>query len=144
MATSFSNQPNLPRGLRDNNPGNIRPNPNYAWDGQVTTENNYVVFCDIEHGIRAMGKDLTNKIVKDGLNEIALYVPKYAPPSDNNATRAYISTVSELSGIPASQHLTADPVTLFKLIKAHIHVEVGVTDCVLITDTMINTGISLM
>lgn len=144
MATSFAGQNNLPRGLRDNNVGNIRPNPNYSWDGQIATENNYVVFCDVEHGVRAMGKDLTNKIVKDGLDTIATYILKYAPKSDNNATDAYIKTVSELSGIPPTQHLTPTPLVLFSLIKAHIHVEVGAEYCGLVTDDMIKAGIALI
>lgn len=142
--TTFAGQLSLPRGLRNNNVGNIRPNPNYTWYGQTGVSGGYCVFASVEDGIRAMGKDLRTKIVKDRLNEIATYIPRYAPESDNNDTAAYISTVSELSGIPATQPLTADPLTLFKLIKAHIHVEVGAKECVLITDSMINAGIALM
>lgn len=142
--TTFAGQLSLPRGIRNNNPGNIRPNKAYKWYGEAGNDGGYVVFDSVEHGIRAMGKDLRTKIVKDGLNEIALYIPKYAPPSDSNDTQTYVDTVSELSGIPATQPLTADPVTLFKLIKAHIHVEVGAKECVLITDSMINAGIDLM
>lgn len=141
-STSFIGQETLPLGLKNNNVGNIRPNPNYTWLGQIGVNKGYVVFKDIEHGIRAMAKDLHTKITIDGLNEIAKYIPRYAPPT-GNATQNYINAVSEYSGIPSNQILTADAPTLLKLVPAHIRVEVGAPDYKLITQDMINTGVAM-
>ena len=143
MSTSFIGQNNLSRGVRNNNPGNIRPNPAFKWAGEIGQEGGYVIFIDVEHGIRAMRKDLTNKIVKDHLNTLDLYISKYAPPEDGNDTQAYINKVSQLTGFIHNQPLTADKLTLFKLVKAHIQVEDG-KDYKLITDKMIQDGIDLM
>lgn len=143
MGTSFIGQLNLPRGLRNNNPGNIRPNPKYKWNGETGAENAYCIFVDIEHGIRAMGKDLTSKINR-GLNTLAKYIPVYAPPADNNPTDSYIQIVSQLTDFAPNQILIPNADTLFSLVKAHIHVEVGTKYCYLITDKMIHDGIALI
>jgi hypothetical protein len=141
--TSFIGRQYLPRGLRDNNVGNIRPNPSYTWYGQIGVENGYVIFEDIEHSIRAMGKDLSNKI-KRGLNTLDRYIPVYAPPADNNNTQAYIDTVATLSGFAPTDILIPNVATLFKLVKAHIHVEIGSPNDKLITDDMVHNGLALM
>ncbi len=140
--TSFSSNQSLPRGLRDNNPGNIRPNPAYVWYGQVSVEHGYVVFDNVEHGIRAMAKDLKAKI-KRGLNTIEKYIPIYAPPSDNNNTEGYIQRVVKSSGIARNAVLVPDTTTLFRLVKAHIAVEIGDHYAGYITDLMIQTGVSM-
>jgi hypothetical protein len=140
--TSFSGRANLPRGLRDNNPGNIRPSIRYQWNGQVGTENNYVVFVDIEHGLRAMCKDLMSKINR-GLNTLNKYIPVYAPPSDNNNTQGYIDRVSKSTGIEPKAILDTNKTTMVKLVKAHIAVEIGGHYAELITDDMINHGVDL-
>jgi hypothetical protein len=105
---SFIGQFALPIGLRNNNCGNLRPSTKYKWLGEQAPESGYCVFDFIEHGIRAMAIDLKNKIGKDGLNEINLYLPKYAPKSDNNFTQSYINVVSTDSGFAPDQKLTPD------------------------------------
>lgn len=141
--TTFANRLTFPRGLRDNNPGNIRPNDSYKWDGQIGSEGGYCVFIDVEHGIRAMAKDLVAKIGKDKLNTITLYVPKYAPPADNNNTQGYIYTVCHLTGFLPNQGLVADQYTISKLVKAHISVEIGPHYAGYVTDAMITMGVEL-
>ncbi len=145
--TSFIGQENLPRGLRDNNPGNIRPSTKYKWNGQIGIDEKggqgkYVIFQDVEHGIRAMAKDLSSKIFR-GLNTLNKYIPVYAPPDDSNNTLAYIKRVSHDTGIAPDELLFADHVTLCKLVKAHISVEIGDKSSHLITDAMIQTGVKM-
>lgn len=140
MSASFAGQKNLPRGLRDNNPGNIRPNQHYTWLGQIATENNYVVFQSIEFGLRAMAMDLKHKILR-GLDTIEKYIPVYAPAGDNNDPEAYTKTVSKMSGIPQDAKLIPDIATIQALVKAHIFVEVGGNFAKLITDEMIKEGV---
>jgi len=140
--TTFETRADLPRGLRNNNPGNIRPNPKYTWYGQKGTEHGYCIFDDIEHGIRAMAKDLKSKIGR-GLNTMSKYIPVYAPPEDNNNTQGYINRVSKETGFNPNTVLTADKATLEKLVKAHIAVEVGDDRAYLITDAMISEGVAM-
>lgn len=144
MSTSFAGKMELPRGLRNNNPGNIRPSTKYIWNGQVGQENNYCIFIDIEHGIRAMAIDLRSKINR-GLNTLNLYIPVYSPNGDGpNDENAYIKSVSNNTGINPDQPLVADAATLTKLVKAHIQVELGIKKAFLITDQMIADGIALI
>jgi len=142
MPTSFIGKTDLSRAIRNNNPGNIRPNKKIKWVGEIGQEGGYIIFIDIEHGIRAMAIDLKNKINR-GLNTLAKYIPVYAPAADNNNTQVYIDRVVKLTGIASSTILGADNNTLFKLIKAHINVEAGNKNAQLITDDMISAGIAL-
>lgn len=139
---TFSNQPQLPRGERNNNPGNIRWNANITWLGQIgKDEDGYCIFDYVEHGIRAMAKDLSSKI-RRGLNTIAKYIPVYAPRFENN-TDGYIARTSQLSGIAADAVLSIDEPTLFRLVKAQISVEEGTSNAGLITDAMIAEGVGM-
>jgi hypothetical protein len=110
-------------GIRRNNPGNIEFNPNINWQGQAGTEGVYLLFDTPEHGIRALAKDVYNKITRDGLNTIAALINRYAPPSDNN-TVAYIADVSSYTGIGPAVALSADDIA--KIVPAIIHHENGV------------------
>lgn len=144
MSTSFIGRTDLPRGLRDNNPGNIRPSTKYTWNGQTGVENGYCIFIDMEHGLRAMAIDLRSKINR-GLNTISKYIPVYSPNGDGaNNEAAYIKSVCDDTGFSATQILIADKDTLKKLVHAHIEVEVGIKKAFNVTETMINDGINLI
>ena len=49
-----------PRGVRNNNPGNIRNSERNDWTGEVSKadkkDNSFEEFKDIPHGVRAMMK----------------------------------------------------------------------------------------
>ena len=93
----------LPRGLRNNNPGNIRLGSS-AWTGKVpnhfNTDGEFEQFDHMEYGVRAMVKLLykyTQTQRGDTLRDI---INTYAPPSENH-TYAYVDAVSEKADIPA-------------------------------------------
>lgn len=130
-----------PIGLRNNNPGNIRPGDN--WQGMTGTNGGFVVFKDIAYGIRAMATDLGNDIRNKGHNTIAKLVTEYAPPSEND-TAAYIRSMVKYTGIPADQPLPTDHATLRKLIRGHMNVELGNNYSSMITDADIDEGLQLM
>jgi hypothetical protein len=81
------------KGLRLNNPGNIR-HSNTAWKGKSDLQNdkNFVTFVTPEHGIRALYKNLLTYRNK-GYGTIASIITRWAPPTENN-TNAYINSVS--------------------------------------------------
>lgn len=143
MAKDFSTltDPPYSRGIVNNNPGNLRIG--IPWQGlKLGVPGGFCSFINLAYGIRAMAKDLTSKITKDGLNTIALEVAKYAPPSEND-TAAYISRVSSYTGWGANDRIDLTPDNLSKLIRAHMRVELGDNNT-MITDDDISEGLALM
>lgn len=132
------------RGIRNNNPGNMRDDGS-AWQGLVADDaNGFMIFADMGWGTRALGKDLTNKITTDGLNTISTLITKYAPPSEND-TNAYISSVSADTGIAANATLAADTNTIALLIRAIANHENGdQASATYLTDDDISAGLALM
>lgn len=88
----------LPLGLRNNNPGNIRPDSRWDWQGQVGTNKGFVVFDSDLMGLRAMARNLRNQQRIHNLDTIESILKKYAPDNEND-TQAYISFVSKQTGI---------------------------------------------
>lgn len=142
MASSFLNTSGLPLGLRNNNPGNLRPLPNgQKWVGEIErdTKNNFSRFSDIAYGIRAMITDIAGDIVKDGNDTLTKLITAYAPPNEN-ATQNYIDSVATATGIGRHEKITADRATLEKIIKAKFKVELGPSAAALIKQTDIDEG----
>ncbi len=140
MAKSFLNMPGYPIGLRNNNPGNLRPGDN--WQGMIGENGGFIQFKDISWGLRALAIDLNTKIT-NGFDTIALIIYRYAPPSEND-TGAYINSVVSTTGISANQKLYPNADTLKKLIRGIINVELGGSFAALITTADIQEGISMM
>lgn len=112
-----------PRGIRNNNPGNIRHGDDWRGqsDNQIDTE--YVKFDEPEYGIRAMVRVLRTYYYKHGLTTIAAMISRWAPPNENNTT-SYIASVSRRVGIPADQPMYIEKI-MVPMIKAIIHHENG-------------------
>lgn len=141
MAQSFIGRGDLPLGLRNNNPGNIRPGD--AWQGMTGTNGGFITFQDVSWGLRALATDLANKINR-GLTTIRAIVSTYAPPEEND-TEAYITSVSDDTGIDDNQPLSMDTGTLHRLMRAIINHENGDHFSFdYISDQDIDVGISMM
>lgn len=93
----------MSRGLRNNNPGNIR-HDGTRWQGEriPSTDTAFKQFDSMAYGYRAMLKLLGNYSRLHGCHTIRTMVSRWAPPSENN-TAAYIATVSRLTGIAPDQ-----------------------------------------
>lgn len=93
----------MSRGLRNNNPGNIR-HDGTRWQGErvPSTNPSFKQFTSMAYGYRAMLKLLSNYARLHGCRTIRTMVSRWAPPSENN-TAAYIATVSRLTGIAPDQ-----------------------------------------
>lgn len=85
----------LPRGIRNNNPLNIRINK-YLYDGEVPaglrTDKSFKQFYEMSFGIRAAFRLLQNSYINKGHNTINKIVTRWAPPSEND-TNKYIDFV---------------------------------------------------
>jgi hypothetical protein len=87
----------------DNNPFNIRPigsatnfngvvGQKQAFRGS-TSIGTFLVFDNLNNGVRAGMKNLVNSYFNRGIDNINDIITKYAPPSDNNNTADYIANV---------------------------------------------------
>ncbi len=89
----------LPRGIRNNNPGNIRWGS--KWKGLVPeperTDQSFCQFVDPVYGIRAIAKVMFSYRDKHGLNTVESIINRYAPPNENN-TQGYIQRVRRSEG----------------------------------------------
>ena len=131
----------LPRGIRNNNPGNIAKGPS-NWQGETQgNDPRYVTFSTPEAGIRAMGKTLINYQDKYNLNTVEAIVSRWAPATEND-TASYAATVAKALGVsvgaPIDLH-NAD--TLAKITRAMIKVENG-SESNRITDQQITAGLA--
>ena len=89
----------LPRGLRNNNPLNIRHSKS-RWKGMARdqTDPAFVRFTTMAYGYRAAFCLLRTYRVKYGNNTIRKIIRRWAPPNENH-TDKYIANVSQWSGI---------------------------------------------
>ena len=96
----------LPRGIRNNNPLNIRRSKD-KWKGMKALQSDaqFVQFESLEWGWRAAFYLLTRTYYhKYRLYTIRAIVTKWAPAIENN-TKAYINNVSRLTGIDPDEPL---------------------------------------
>lgn len=107
-----------PRGIRNNNPGNIKMT-GISWPGEVAgTDKTFESFDTPESGMAATMTNMLTYSKEHGLNTIEGIVKRWAPNTENN-TAAYIAAVSKMTGLPADQPLDLNnPDVLKKMAKA--------------------------
>ncbi len=129
----------LPRGVRNNNPGNIIRGTD-KWDGEIDGHDpRYASFASPEAGIRAMGRLLLTYQDKHKLNTVEGIVGRWAPATEND-TGSYVATVSKALGVKPNAPIDLrDQNTLTKLTTAMIKVENGSQPY---TDQQIATGLA--
>jgi len=93
----------IPRGIRNNNPGNI-VHDGTKWLGlaEPPSDGRFCRFVDPEHGIRAIARIVTTYYEKHGLNTIRQIIDRWAPPNENY-TAAYVAHVADRCGVGAEQ-----------------------------------------
>lgn len=94
------------RGLRNNNPGNIRRGITWKGMAAVQTDKEYIVFETPAYGIRAMGRVLDTYKNRYGLNTIRGIIERWAPASEND-TASYVAHVARVVGVGPDAQLTA-------------------------------------
>ena len=115
----------IPRGIRNNNPLNIRVGN--VWLGEVKnpTDPLFEQFNSMEYGLRA-GFVLLRRYIRHYKRQtIEDIISSWAPSNENN-TKAYIDTVVKVSGIPSNRILHySDKESMCKLVDAMCFVENG-------------------
>lgn len=96
----------LPRGIRNNNPGNIEWGD--PWQGlddsakAKTQDPRFAVFKDQAMGIRAIARTLITYQDKHGIKTIEDAINRWAPPVEND-TVSYSTHVAKLAGVAPNQ-----------------------------------------
>ena len=143
-----------PRGIRNNNPLNIRRTQS-KWLGEVDNlqgqrDRSFCQFSKLCYGYRAAGKLLQRYQIKYKLYVLDKIIKRWAPPSEND-TRAYATIVAKQMtkelGTPISVasllDLVKDRVTLRALLVSMHLVENGRLPSA-IERAAINQGISML
>lgn len=94
------------RGLRNNNPFNIKIGPS-PWQGKIApnTDGVFEQFDTPENGIRA-GMKILHSYLNQGVNTVESMITRFAPAADNNNTVAYINAVASQMNVNPRQILT--------------------------------------
>ena len=120
-------QKQLPRGLRNNNPLNIRISGT-PWQGKVSpnTDGAFEQFTCLEFGVRAALVNIRTYIKRDRINTVQAIISRWAPGSDGNNVKAYVEVVCNHSGLTATERLQYnDKNKLCRLVWAMAFVECG-------------------
>lgn len=115
------------RGLRNNNPGNIRLGSfRYKGERAKSGDSEFRQFESIEWGYRAMFVLLHTYAVKHGCSTLREIINRYAPPIENH-TENYIRRVSHTTHLaPDDEISTTDGATMTAVVAAMSEVENGV------------------
>jgi hypothetical protein len=96
-----------PRGIRNNNPGNIdySPVPAARWRGTIGSDGRFAIFDSPANGVRAIGGELKASIRKGQTIREAIH--EWAPPVEND-TGLYVNQVARAIGVDPDARLTLD------------------------------------
>ena len=95
-------QNGLPLGLRQRNPGNIRPGAGFI--GETGAGSGYATFGSDDEGLRAIQRLLMTYGDQYGINTLRGLANRYAPTSEN-PTENYINFLSKQTGIDPDQEI---------------------------------------
>jgi hypothetical protein len=113
------------RGLRNNNPGNIRHGSPWQGLSQVQPDTAFCRFDEPEWGIRAMARILLAYQAKRGRNSVRQIIDRWAPPNEND-TEAYIQAVAKRLGVAADDQIVVKRYDVMRpLVEAIIKHENG-------------------
>ncbi|MGE0252410.1 MAG: structural protein [Dongiaceae bacterium] len=138
------NEGRIPRGIRNNNPGNLRRNGD-PWQGLAERQGDveFFTFKDSIYGIRALARTLIAYQDKHGLRTIRQIISRWAPPNENN-TNAYVRAVAADTGLdpdqPLDMHRFGHLLPLTKAIIRHENGQQPYTDTQL-TKALVLAGV---
>lgn len=119
-----------PRGIRNNNPLNIRKGNSWKGERPVQKDRSFEEFESMTYGLRA-GFIILRRYMSgySGLtqkfNTVESMIRRWAPPSEN-ATQKYIDYVSQKTGIPPGRHLSfQNKGVMCDIVAAMVEVECG-------------------
>ena len=127
------------RGIRNNNPGNIRRGQQWQGLSSTQTDSSFDQFVSPLWGIRAIAK-IIKTYKSQGIDTISGIITKWAPSNENNTT-SYINSVAKYVGISPSSCLDFNSKLLWcSLVSAIIMHENGKQPY---SDSLINEAVSM-
>ncbi len=132
--------PTAPTNL-DNNVMNIRQS-GAPWEGKGVPQNGFETFDTPQSGANATAQNFAAYVKANPTITVAQAIAKWAPPNENN-TNAYISRVSETTGInPAAPlaEVMQNPVEFARLMEAGTALEKGKIPAGVTPDVLVNAG----
>lgn len=90
---------NTPRGIRNNNPGNIETGANWQGLADPASDGRFCKFTKPVYGIRAIARILITYRDRHGIRTIHDAIARWAPPEDDNPTVAYANHVAAKVGV---------------------------------------------
>lgn len=108
-----------PRGIRNNNPGNIRHGDKWQGLAKEQTDKSFCQFSAMTYGCRALFKLLQTYHKKYNIDTVQEICARWAPTNEND-TMAYIAFVSKETGLDSKEKLNLDknPHLYMKIAKA--------------------------
>lgn len=144
-AIDFRDRSDLPRGMRNNNPGNIVQAAN-DWRGKVpagqNTDGKFEQFETYQYGVRAMIVLLKNYIDRYGLKTLSAIITRWC--SGGCDLNVYLQVMTQATGYTANQPLVADREVLKRLVRGIAQVEQGKDGSQLILDNVFNRAWELL
>ena len=117
----------MSRGLRNNNPGNIRLGKvRYKGERAKSSDKAFRQFESVEWGYRAMFVLLHTYALKHSCHTLRTMINRYAPPSENH-TENYIRRVAHATHLAPDEKIsTTDKGVMTAIVAAMSEVENGV------------------
>lgn len=117
----------IPRGIRNNNPLNIRRGTNWLGLSKHQTDPSFCQFDSMTYGLRAGLIIIRTYMQRYRLTNIHGIVSRWAPPKENN-TEAYVKSVSSMMKMHALQTFDfGDRGRIVALVSAMCKVETGIS-----------------
>lgn len=138
--SDYSQNINLPRGLRDNNPLNIEP-VGFTYNGQIGLDSNgEAIFSDTLFGFRAAALDLYTAYFVHSRKSLTDIINVFAPSFEND-TAGYIQYVANDMGISPDVDINLNGNVMLQLIRSMMKIELGESYAAYFTDDEIKAGI---
>ena len=117
----------MSRGLRNNNPGNIRlGNFRYKGERAKSSDSAFRQFESVEWGYRAMFVLLHTYATKRGCRTLRAMINRYAPPTEN-FTEGYLRCVTNTTHLSPDEPIsTTDGAVMTAIVAAMSAVENGI------------------
>ncbi|WP_299368329.1 hypothetical protein [Winogradskyella sp.] len=136
---SFLGMDEYPRGIRNNNPGNIKYSASNNWLGKIplseNTDGTFEQFETFAYGTRAMLLLLTNYI-NSGRDTLGLIVDDW-----DLGNPSYLTYLIDETGFAANQPLQADKATLKAIARPMVIFENGID---MLTDARFETAYDML
>lgn len=134
------------RGIRNNNPGNIREaaGGGDAWRGERATDDDpaFEEFTEMRYGVRAAAIVFRNYQARHGLRTVAQLINRWAPPVEND-TASYVNAVAKRVGVDAFAPVDlSNGELLYRFLRAVFRHECGIA-AEAIPESTIRAGIAL-